>query len=137
MANPSTEVMGLRSSQAPSLGLTHRSERDGGAATFLQLGVLTFVVSGSSFDVAVFDLGTSLTEGLDGAPRNTLSCTTASEALAELQQRAAASDFEWQCGGCSAPIYTVQRPIEGVLQCAACGDGGVDFAFHYRHIGDD
>ena len=134
----SIEVLNLRNAEATWLGVTHQNTGGNCMVTFLQLGTLVFVVGQDDYDVLVYDVSAWL--GLaadDGQPMTSNRCETALDALAVLQKRARLSDYEWQCGGCDATIYTIERRMSGVLQCAACIGGGIDFDFHARHIGDD
>jgi hypothetical protein len=41
----------------------------------------------------------------------------------------------WQCGSCDAWIHTSQRWRTGILRCANCLDGGVDFYHAARNVG--
>jgi hypothetical protein len=137
MTTASREVMAIRDSEDPDLGITLVGAEGGQRSTLLQLAELVFVVGNGDFNVLVYDLAVWLDTTRDGQPRHSIACSTAREAFQELQARAALSELRWTCGGCDAPIYTVERRTAGILECATCGEGGTDFDFHFRHLGDD
>lgn len=44
--------------------------------------------------------------------------------------------YTFNCGGCGGEIQVAEPvPTTGVEPCPNC-DGGVDFAFHHRHVGE-
>jgi hypothetical protein len=136
MTDACREVIAIRDAEHPTLGVTREETGDDRSVVFLQLAELVFVVGSEDFDVLVYDLASWLRVSDGGQPRHRIPCSTARGAYSTLRDRAVLSQFHWNCGGCGAPIYTVDRRTTGVLECAACGDGGVDFDFHYRHIGE-
>ena len=137
MRSTSREVMAVRDREDPSVGITLQRSAASQDVALLQLAALVFVIGPDNFNVAVYDLEVWLSRSEEAQPRHQLLCSDAREAYTILRDRAATSRFYWTCGACEAPIYTIERRMRGTLKCAACRDGGVDFDFHYRHVGDD
>jgi len=115
--------------------LNHFDTGGGCMVTTQQIDDVVFVVGQDDFRVARYSLAEWLGEEDQADPPfiEADDATMAWELLRVLREDC----LLWQCGACDAWIYTSTRPRVGVLRCATCGDGGVDFRHADRHVGGE
>lgn len=115
--------------------LNHFDSGGGCMVTTQQVDEWVYVVGQDDFAVGRYTLG----EWTGDEPQSEvplMECDDAEQAW-EMFRLLRQDCLVWQCGACSAWIFTSNRPRIGVLRCSTCGDGGVDFRHADRHVGDE
>lgn len=100
-----------------------------------QVDEYVYVVGQHSYTVARYDLAGWLNE-VDQPEPPIIECFDA-EGTWEMLQHLRRDCLVWQCGACDAWLFTSDRPLIGLLRCASCGDGGIDFRHADQHAGED
>ncbi|TGN64235.1 DUF3846 domain-containing protein [Nocardioides eburneiflavus] len=133
IAQASQEVL-LTAGGAWNASLNH--ERAGGncMVTTQQIDETVYVVGQDDFVIGAYSTASWLGEVDEEA--GLIETENARQAW-QMLQHLREDCLLWQCGGCDAWIHTSNRPRVGVLRCATCGDGGVDFHHADRHVGED
>ena len=116
--------------------LNHYDTGGGCMVTTQQVDEFVYVVGQDDFTVSRHLLQEWIGEVDSPEPSPTIECDDARMAW-ELFRALREDCLLWQCGACDAWIFTSHRPRIGVLGCATCGNGGVDFRHGDRHVGYD